>query len=37
MKNTITNSLLILAIAGLTGSALAQAPGAYDPGHPRVR
>jgi len=45
MKNTITNSLLALAVAGLliSGSASAQTstasgagPGVVDPGHPRV-
>jgi hypothetical protein len=45
MINKISNSLLILAIAGLTftGSAIAQTtttsgagPGVVDPGHPRV-
>jgi hypothetical protein len=44
MKNTITNSLLVLAVGGLmlTGSAVAQTttsgagPGVDDPNHPRV-
>jgi len=44
MKNKITNSLVILAVAGLmfTGVAAAQittsgaGPGVVDPGHPRV-
>ena len=46
MKNTITNSLLVLAAGGLmlAGSAFAQTstsasgagPGVVDPGHPRV-
>lgn len=44
MKNTLTNSLLVLAVGGLllAGSASAQTstsgagPGVVDPGHPRV-
>jgi len=44
MKNTFTNSLLVLAVGGLllAGSASAQTstsgagPGVVDPGHPRV-
>jgi len=38
MKNTVSHSLLVLAVGGVmfAGSAFAQAPGVYDPGHPRV-
>jgi uncharacterized lipoprotein YajG len=43
MKNTFTNSLLVLAVGGImiAGSASAQnstgaGPGVVDPGHPRV-
>jgi uncharacterized lipoprotein YajG len=43
MKNTFTNSLLVLAVGGImiAGSASAQSstgagPGVVDPGHPRV-